>query len=268
MAVATWASGFLLGGLAGWLVTSISANGTINRLRQKLSLFTDEENDEECDFDGVKAANPSAKNIVYLRLTDDSVKVLLNSLVQETPVTTIYEEDDMASSAGSVHPVETAPEPQAEPAKASEMEQLFGQVVQETAQRKAAAGAPGAPEPAPRTGYATLGQLEKKGKVKNVEGTLKRSEELEIINNFRGLVNKKFKDAVEEARKQGFSLRILYVSTKDVRDGSGTYDKQCLGVRVRKPDFPVLGESRDEYFVTEIVEVGGVDVHNRGVINL
>ena len=278
MALATWATGFLLGGATAWLLTSIAANGTISRLRGKLSSLTTDEEEirEDCDITNVPSLidEPSATNVIYLRLTDASVAAWINTFIQ--PPNSSPRADDDEPQTVPATDSDREPTPPA-PVSTSELENMFGEVVNETRsrahQQAAALCISAAPATPARAGYATLGELEEKGKesTKHVPGMLKRSEELEVINGFRGILNKKVKDMPEELTKAGYSLRVMYVGTEDVRKKEWVYDAKCLGIRVRKPDM-LIGSlektSVEELYIAEIVDVGGVDVRNRGMVRL
>lgn len=118
-------------------------------------------------------------------------------------------------------------------------------------------------------GYATMGQLEDIGK-KHSEyknATLKRSDELEIMHAFRGIVGQKYYEAQEMVKGQGYTLHPLYFG-KGRKCPAQLYSATTLGVRVEdkgvEEEWPTGVPSIDAV-VTEIIDVGGIDAKNRGL---
>lgn len=80
-----------------------------------------------------------------------------------------------------------------------------------------------------------------------------RVEELDIISSFRKYQGLNFTEVEAEAQKRGYTLYILFVGNEKQAPRS-SYDPKTLGVRVRSMEEPI---------VTDFIDVGGTNRHNR-----
>lgn len=114
-------------------------------------------------------------------------------------------------------------------------------------------------------GYATMNQIETMGKAHTEykEATLSRSDEMEIIHAFRGIIGQSYYDAQGMVKSQGYTLHPLYVGDSDVKRPAQFYSATTLGVRIRDENFD-SGIPSVHAVITEIVDVGGIDRGNRG----
>ena len=93
---------------------------------------------------------------------------------------------------------------------------------------------------------------------------LSRKRQLEIINDNQTLIGTKFADAIEFVSGQGLSLHIIYVG-KSQKYPLKEYNPAVLGVRVRDANFDFDTHApSDDAFITDIIDVGGIDIKNRG----
>jgi hypothetical protein len=100
------------------------------------------------------------------------------------------------------------------------------------------------------------------------EGVLERGDEMVIINTFRHVVGASYHTALEEARNLGFNLHPLYVSLGPKMPLS-SYSSKTIGVRISDPEFDQkTGTPSSSAKITEIIDVGGVDLRNVGIIKL
>ena len=97
---------------------------------------------------------------------------------------------------------------------------------------------------------------------------LSRADELEIIHLFRGIVGMSLTQAQSEAGKQGYTVHPIYVGAGEKMPAL-KYSGTTLGVRVRDEKFdPVTKKISTLATVTEIIDVGGVDAKDRGMVRL
>ncbi|MDB4769481.1 hypothetical protein OAG24_00800 [bacterium] len=99
---------------------------------------------------------------------------------------------------------------------------------------------------------------------------ISHEEEVGIMTTYtRLIVNEPYTDAQFIVKKDGYSLHPVYINTntKYERD---LYNPYILGVRLKDPDYDpaIEGTPSKNAIVSEIVDVGGVDTSNRGMINL
>lgn len=113
-------------------------------------------------------------------------------------------------------------------------------------------------------GYATMGQIENIGKkhAEYKEAVLSRSEELEIIQAFRGIIGNGFYDVQGGVKAQGYSLHVLYVGDGPKRPAQ-FYSATTLGVRIKDDDFEA-GIPSVHAIITDIIDVGGMDARDKG----
>ncbi len=119
-------------------------------------------------------------------------------------------------------------------------------------------------------GYATNSDLEEVSEEtkKFRENLLSRADELEIMHTFKGLVGMGFFPALGVVEEQGYSLHPVYINNGP-KNGAGAYSGTLLGVKITDPEYdPVENQLSKRAVIDEIVDVGGQDLHNRGVIHL
>lgn len=129
------------------------------------------------------------------------------------------------------------------------------------------------------TKYNTLGEIAKDSvsekfqdhihEITKVE-VLSRSDEREIIHRFRGIVGMTLKQARSELAPHGYDIHTLYVGMGDKRPRQN-YSPNVLGVRVSANQDTMnifTGEPNENAVISEIIDVGGVDIRNYGKIRL
>ena len=119
-------------------------------------------------------------------------------------------------------------------------------------------------------GYATNEEMkESKDKSDSFkEKKLSRADELDIIHTFGNIKGMNYQQACGIVEEQGYTLYPLYVNNGDKRRAL-TYKGTCLGVKVKDPDFNYLKyELSKRAVVVDIVDVGGQDKDNRGMIKI
>lgn len=118
--------------------------------------------------------------------------------------------------------------------------------------------------------YRTLQQIADVGKAyENVpEGVLSRREEMQIINEFRNLVQTHYYNALATVEERGFTLHPIYLSYGNKMPAS-SYSPKTIGVRISDPNFdPKSNTPSREAKITEIIDVGGMDYRDIGIIKL
>lgn len=95
---------------------------------------------------------------------------------------------------------------------------------------------------------------------------ISRADELDIIRTFEAIVGMNFFQALGIVEEQGYTLHPVYINNGQKRV-SAVYSGTTLGVKVNDPDFTgtALGKRTT---ITEIVDVGGRDKHNRGMVKI
>ena len=105
----------------------------------------------------------------------------------------------------------------------------------------------------------------------NVEQTLSHNEcisihdELVIIDNHRDVISKCYKQAVKE-NNTDYIYYPLYINNK--RYPLVTFSKNVIGLEIIDPKF--IEDSMmlsDDAIITDIIDVGGMDLHNRNEID-
>lgn len=121
-------------------------------------------------------------------------------------------------------------------------------------------------------GYVTMSTLEDTSKEHDqwkTSGVLSRGDELEIIHIFRGIVGMTFRDASAKAAEQNYKIHALYVSAGPKMPLLTGYSGTTIGVRIKDPDFDYDNHAPSQTaIVSEIIDVGGVDLKNRGAVSL
>lgn len=106
--------------------------------------------------------------------------------------------------------------------------------------------------------YVTLGELESAHTNRRVRDTkMTKEDELFIINKFTNIIGMGSAEASSFLETEGYELHVLYKGT-GAKTPAKAYSEKLIGVRVSS-----ITEK-----VTEIIDVGGVDISNRGAINL
>ena len=115
--------------------------------------------------------------------------------------------------------------------------------------------------------YRTIEQMTDRNDA-NIPGRLTRVEEIDIIHEFRFIVGQGYYDALAQVRDRGYMLHPLYVSMGK-KMPSSAYSPKILGVRIKDPNFDeATSQPSLTAVISEIVDVGGVDISDRGVIRI
>lgn len=120
--------------------------------------------------------------------------------------------------------------------------------------------------PSSGCGYVTMSQLEeiKKKHTETKNKTLTRSEELDIIHAFRGIIGLDWVTASLEVGSQGYKLHPIYFGNGN-KNPANNYSATTLGVRVEaSPNDNYFGIPDPKSKILEIIDVGGIDAKNRG----
>lgn len=108
--------------------------------------------------------------------------------------------------------------------------------------------------------------LDRFGEDKSVDTyTLPRQEERKILRQFNHLINMPLAEAQKEAAKENYSIHILYVGMSDKMPLS-SFSSTTLGVRIKDNEWNETASVNA--IVTELIDVGGVDVRDVGIIKL
>jgi hypothetical protein len=108
-----------------------------------------------------------------------------------------------------------------------------------------------------------------------IPNRLSRDDERHIIASFssgtpHSLISHSLKSAREIAAKMGYNVHPVWKGVREKRP-LAQYNPKTIGVRITKGDyegFTTEIREDDAEIVTEIIDVGGVDIDNRGMINL
>jgi len=116
-------------------------------------------------------------------------------------------------------------------------------------------------------GYKTLQQFSDMSISSGSSQTgMSRAEELSILGGFRHLVGMKYHDALSTMTE--YTLHPLYVSLGSKMPLS-SYSSKVIGVRIKDPLFDESTKiPSTDATITEIIDVGGVDVRDMGIIKL
>jgi len=95
------------------------------------------------------------------------------------------------------------------------------------------------------------------------------AEEKSLIFTFTAeICNREYKEALEIVQKSGYELHPLYVGISHKMPRK-EYSSNVIGVRIKDTQFSYTDGIPSKYaIVTEIIDIGGVDVHNLGTIKL
>lgn len=250
-------AGLFTGAAVGWILSSVFSK---NR------------------EDPVGATN--GDNVVYLRLTDQAFA----DFARGKALDNIFQVNDACDDSDSSVTAENTPNPKIDfdpNVPTDELEEMFvdevqrqGRSVEETLDLGRKAGSVKVNFPTSASGgYLTLDQVKEMGdKFRDAQSNmLSRADELEIIHAFRGIVNMNYGDACTQVEEQGYVLHPLYIGTGTKMPYPSGYSGTVIGVRVRDPETNFTGNKyvpSTNAIVTEIIDIGGVDIHNRGVIRL
>jgi hypothetical protein len=173
------------------------------------------------------------KNTIILRLTDSALFRLMPGINSQTP-----------------------PE-------ASNLDELFNKAVSgEDTEIFVDDGEILAPT-TPTCGYVKLKDLSLK--VKPSPDALPAAEERKILKQFNNLLYISYTDACQKVALENYSLHILYVGMGK-KMPLPEYSSTTIGVRITDPNWN--GVPSSEAVVKEIIDVGGVDSRDRGIIKL
>lgn len=260
-------SGLLAGTAVGWILSIMRTSNSVEE--ETVDESSDEEilNTEE---------SKTGENIIYFRLTDKSLANILrlkeaNFTFEEDETTPVDTEtpatnEDQREVPEVFRPVEIEINNDELAGIFEEEDKIKSRTVEETLDiGRNMPARPVAFLTSVGGGYATMNQIETMGKkhTEYKEATLGRSEELEIIHAFRGIVGSRFYDVQGGVKAQGYSLHPLYVGDGPKRQAQ-YYSATTLGVRIKDEDFN-SGIPSVNAVITEIVDVGGMDYKDRGL---
>lgn len=105
--------------------------------------------------------------------------------------------------------------------------------------------------------YTTLDELASTCPEPQGDTKMTKNQELYIINEFSNIIGMPVDEATTFLATKGYGLHVLYKGAGNKTPASA-YSEKLIGVRV----------SSITLKVTEIIDVGGIDISNRGAINL
>ena len=117
-------------------------------------------------------------------------------------------------------------------------------------------------------GYATNRDLEEVSEKSKKFRRISRADELEIMHTFEDIVGMSFYRALGVVEEQGYALHPVYINGGP-KNPAGAYSGTLLGVKVNDSEYdPTENKLSKRATIVEIVDVGGQDPHNRGVVHL
>jgi len=119
-------------------------------------------------------------------------------------------------------------------------------------------------------GYATNEEIKESKDDSDLfkEKNLSRADELDIIHTFGNIKGMGYHQACGFVEERGYTLHPLYVNNGDKRKAL-TYKGTCLGIKIKDPDFDYFKyELSKKAIIVDIVDVGGQDKDNRGMIKI
>lgn len=271
-------AGFITGGALGWIFSQYLHKRIVRFISSSINSDASADSEEELKE---CVQNLGGKNILCLSLTDEVMNKYLNIA------------NNFAQKIGDNEgPLEFTPDPASftlretplpeaaakrarpDPIVEDELSQIFetestrqSRSVTEVLDvgRKFTPPAPVFPTSS-KGGYMTMGELSSNFGTKPT--TLSRSDELDLINLFRGIVGMPLNQAQTEVAKQGYSIWVLYCGAGEKMPAS-TYSPTVIGVRIKDAKFnPETRVASAGATVSEIVDIGGVDAKDRGKIQL
>ena len=97
---------------------------------------------------------------------------------------------------------------------------------------------------------------------------LSRADELDIIHSFEHIVGKKYYDARSIVEEEGYSLHPIYINDEP-KNVAQLYSGTVLGVKIEDNNYNnAMNIISPQATITEIIDVGGQDEHDRGKISL
>jgi uncharacterized protein YktA (UPF0223 family) len=269
---AGYLSGFVTASLLGWIFSSFSKR----EVEEIENGETDDAPSEENLSEKKEHSNleDSSDNVIYLRLSDKSFSTIFAKLKNE-PLSFFK---DLSQTGKNVKETPEKSETSVPKFSSSEIsdDEMTGIFVEEdllaakSRKEKLDIGRnllsrPVAFPTSIGGGYATVDQMEtiRKKHEEYKEAVLTRSEELEIIQEFRGILGRNFYDVQEGVKAQGYTIHPLYVG-KGPKRPCLFYSATTLGVRIEDEEFD-SGIPSVNAKIVDIIDVGGMDVKNRGV---
>lgn len=275
--------GYLTGGIAGFLLGWIFSGFSNEEEDTSLEVEDDSPLPAEVVVNSplpteeVVDKSSGSENVIYIRLTDQGLVALLNRIKEDSVEA---KSSDTSANCTGLEKGEDSPVkkttntlPEFSEIGADEMTGIFDEedrLKGKTVDEKLDIGRkmPVRPVAFPTSiggGYATMGQIEdmRKKHEEYKEAVLSRSEELEIISAFRGIVGKNFYDAQSSVKEQGYTLHVLYVGATGTKRSAQYYSATTLGVRIEDDSFE-SGIPSVNAKIVEIVDVGGIDPKNKG----
>jgi hypothetical protein len=271
-------SGLICGGAVGWIL-SLYCHEKI------VKLFSKQNKDQKSPPPGrpsFLAEKPptiddivSDKNTIVLRLTDNAILKLLSEQTNHSvpePKCDKDELEDIFTEASNQINILKRPFVQRDELD-DDYEEDFQKDIQKNILEvgKLAQNKKSSFPTSKGGGYLTMNDLEKLKKehdeAKDVP-PISRADEMEIMRVFRGIIGMNFWEAKKKTEEEGYNLHILYIGL-GAKNPLSKFTPATLGIRIKDPIFDfVRWVASKEAVVTEIIDVGGVDLKNRGIINL
>ena len=119
-----------------------------------------------------------------------------------------------------------------------------------------------------RGGYKSLESNDMEIRKRRMDIALSIAEEKDVINSFRNIVGMYYYEAVTQVKERGYNLHPIYILANS-KMPAASYSTKVLGVRIRDPDFNETNKMPSlKAVITEIIDVGGIDVRDVGIIKL
>jgi len=93
-------------------------------------------------------------------------------------------------------------------------------------------------------------------------------EDRALVASFQDIVGMSYADAIVRAAEDGYKLHVLYVGSGD-KMPTLEEDRALIGIRISDPDYDHHSRmASPRARVTEIIDIGGKDELNLGMVNL
>jgi hypothetical protein len=121
----------------------------------------------------------------------------------------------------------------------------------------------------PISGSTYTGGYEYGGKYANLESfSRKRTQNKGLLFSLSSeICNRSYVEASDIVQKSGYQLHVLYVGLSNKMPRAGGELSTVIGVRIKDPDFKD-GVPSKHAIITEVVDIGGVDEDDMGMIKL
>ncbi len=122
------------------------------------------------------------------------------------------------------------------------------------------------PVPIKSGGYVLMDNL-------NARNILRSPEDTAAIKQFSYLLTgKSYQEAVDIAKNAEYTLHILYVgypADASKKMARSAYSPKVIGVRIKDPNFERSNNTPSSAaIITEIIDIGGLDINDLGIIKL